>query len=505
MKSIVIFYNDNDSKYKNEKVFGGKSSVEITGDLFKTNKLPTVDGVFTIDGPLTLTELISKMNELCKNNNADFAIFSYNDLPFLDAELTKQIIEYQTEYKSEYTFADGFPYGFAPEAIDNGTLAILCEISKTTQIELGQKTVTRDAIYNLIKTDINSFEVETVLAPNDWRLYRFSFNCGKKDNFMQCKALFEKADNKLSADEKSKIASETAGCLKTVPGFYNIQIAQKTNFNSIYLPYKNDNSKQNGVMNYDDFAKLVDEIAKFSENAVISLSAWGEPLYNGDSLRMIEKVLSYDGLSVFIETDGLLVDETFVQKLKQIVENAKERTNGWQKVMIAVTLDSFTPETYAKIHEGAPSDGFNKAVDAVVKLSTVIPGCVYPQFVRMNQNEDELERFFRFWNEKTNPSGGNLIIQKYDDFAGLLPPCKPADLAPLDRLPCWHCRRDLTILYNGDSPRCRAYVTSSSVGNVFNQPLEKVWENTCDLLNEHITKKYNEKCEKCDEFYTYNF
>ena len=44
MKSIVIFYDDQNSKYKDEKIFNGKSSVELTKELFLNNdfskKLP---------------------------------------------------------------------------------------------------------------------------------------------------------------------------------------------------------------------------------------------------------------------------------------------------------------------------------------------------------------------------------------------------------------------------------------------------------------------------------
>lgn len=220
---------------------------------------------------------------------------------------------------------------------------------------------------------------------------------------------------------------------------------------------------------------------------------------------MIEKVLSYSGLSVFIESDGLLITEEFCEKLKKIVDEAPERSNNWQKVMIAISLDAFSVQTYCKLHEGCSEQDFSKAVNAVTLLQNAIPGMVYPQFVRMDDNESELEGFFRYWNEKTNPSTGNFIIQKYDNFAGLLPERKPADLSPLERMPCWHLRRDLTILSNGDAQICRAHVLSGVIGNVFKDDLENIWHKTDYLLKNHIEKNYKEKCERCDESYTFNF
>ena len=532
MKSIVIFYNDNASKYKDEIIMDNKSSVQLTADLFKNNSFDTVEGIFTVDGELTLVSLLEKMTELCTTQKADFVIFSYNDLPFLNADVIKELIQSHIEYKAEYTFADGYSYGFAPELIDSGTIKILLELAKTTQNQLGNKIIARDSIYNLIKTDINAFEVETVLAPNDWRLYRFAFHCGTKDNFLQTKNLYEKIkqnnSENLTADKICEVAANTSGCLKTVPGFYNIQISQKNNVSSIYLP---DGNCENNEMSYEQFDKLIDEIAEFSENAVVGLGVMGEPLSNPDCIKMIEKIISYKELSVFIETDGILADDEFCQKLEKLVADIKNKENAesldalknqniGQKIMIAVKIDAFTKETYSIIHPQIKSEKtelslencFEKAVEAVGKLNKIIPGCVYPQFVRMNQNESELENFFRYWNEKTSPSDGNLIIQKYNDFAGLLPSCKPADLSPLERYPCWHCRRDMTIFYNGDSPRCVNCINPNKpvpkekiAGNVFKDSLETVWKKTEDLLCEHIEKTYNENCRKCDEYYTFNF
>ncbi|MCR5189366.1 MAG: spiro-SPASM protein [Treponema sp.] len=510
MKGIIIFYKDKLSKYADEKVFSGLSAREISKKWAEKMDLES----YELES-VSLSNMLTEAKALCDSKKADYVVFAYDDLPFLDYELSKKMISSHIEYKAEYTFADGYPYGFSPEIIDGGSLGILAELAKTSQKELGDKAMARDSIYNLIKTDINSFEVEAELADEDWRLYRFAFHCACKDNFLQTKALYNLiSDNgSLSVGEKCQLASKSVDCLKTVPAFYNIQIADFVHSNYIYLPYvkayeeKNKLSplKSKNCMSFDDFSLLVDKIADFSEKAVVSISAWGEPFSNPDCLRMIEKVLSYPGLSVFIESDGKLIDEEICQRLKELVDSAQERNNGWQKVMLAVSIDAFTAKTYCKLHEGCSEEDFSKALKAVSLLQEVIPGMVYPQFVRMNENESELEGFFRFWNEKTNPSGGNFIIQKYDNFAGLLPERKPADLSPLERQACWHLRRDLNILSNGDVQICRAYVLSGIIGNVFKDDLEVIWHKTDDLLKNHIEKKYIDKCERCDEAYTYNF
>ena len=526
MKSIVVFFDDNNPGRQQEAVFDGKSAVELSMVWAKS----VSEAVVTVKAE-TVTDLLEKIKGACEEKGADYVIYSYNDLPFLNKALTEELKETHEKYTAEYTFADGYPYGFSPEIIDKGTIGILYELSKTVQESEGTKPVCRESIFNLIKTDINSFEVETVLAQEDFRLFRFAFHCGKKENFIACQRLYEAVKagstgkNSEIGDigdipvlELSQIAAKNPGILKTVPGFYNIQIADNCRGTCVYCPYSACYKEKNGItpeksdklMKYEDFSALVDKIAEFSGEAVIGLSAWGEPLNHPQILKMIEKVLSYSGLSVFLETDGILVDEKFCNSLSEIVNNAEERKNGWQKVMIAVSIDAFTLETYKKMHGFADADlpqSFNMEylVNVVKQLSQAVPGSVYPQFVRTNHNEEELENFFRYWNEKSNASGGNQIIQKYDDYAGLLTECKPADLSPLERNVCWHLRRDMTILSNGDIPFCKEHVLSGIIGNAFNDNLETIWKKTDSVLLEQMNNQYNGKCRNCDEYYTFNF
>lgn len=511
MKSIVIFYDQINSKYKNEKVFGGKSSVELSKQWAQNLGIQE----FTVSGCNTITQLLEKMNEISLKEKADFVLFSFNDLPFLNDSLTKELINAHVEYKSEYTFADGYPYGFTPEVIDCGALKILLELSKTNYESEGKKLITRNGIYSFLKNDINSFEVETVLAQNDWRLFRFNFDCSNKLNFLSCKALdkiiIDNPKLKENVDELCKVASKDKNVLKTVPAFYNIQIADKCSGKCSYCPYpkeyksvqKINVENSDKLMSFDNFSKLVEEISSFSENAVISLSLWGESFNHPDILKFIEKVLSYKDLSLFIETDGLLINQDFCSKLNKLLSDAEERNSQWPKIMFAISLDAFTSDVYKKIRGTEKS--LEDAIKSVQMLVQSIGPYVYPQFVRMNENENELEKFFRFWKEKSNITQGNFIIQKYDDFANLLNECKPTDLSPVDRNICWHLRRDITILSNGDVTLCKEYVLNNVQGNIFTDGIETVWKKMDKCLEEQIEQKYIDKCGSCDEYYTFNF
>ncbi|MBO4628334.1 MAG: spiro-SPASM protein [Treponema sp.] len=493
MKSIVVLF-DEKNKYEDEKVFGGKSAKELCNSA----ALSLGFDVKTISGCTTITSLLEELDKICRDSGADNLIFSYADCLFLNKELTQELLNTHIDYKAEYTFAEGYPESFAPEILNNGTVSILCELSKTTAKETGAQKVSRHSLMDIIKTDINSFEVETVLAPVDWRLLRLAFDCRKKETFIACQKLYNHGEGVV---DLSEYAAHTAEILKTVPGFYNLQLAQKCQGKCSYCPYPAQLKQKEGtepalaskIMDFDKACALIDQIAEFSGEAVIGLSAWGECFNHPDLIKIIEKILSYQGLSVFIEADGCSIPDDFAQKVAPVVNAAPERTNGWQKFMIAVSMDGFTAQTCTNLR----GSGFNleKSVEAVKKLQEVLPGCVYPQFVRMNANEAELENFFRYWNDKSNATGGNFIIQKYNSFAGLLKNEEPADLSPLDRNVCWHLRRDMTILYNGDVPLCFCRVLDDIKGNVFEQGIGEVWKK----LDE------DNKCGGCDEFYTFNF
>ena len=499
MKSIVVLF-DEKNKYEDEKVFDGKSAVELCASAAASLDLP----VKTIDGLTTIAQLVGELSSICSQTQSDALIFSFADCPFLNKPLVNELLDTHFDYKAEYTFAEGYPEGFAPVVIDKGTLAILDQLCKTTAAQAGEQKITRSALFDLIKTDINSFEIETVLAPVDWRLYRFAFDCRKKETFIACQKLYQLIKNgadAASAAKLSELAAKTDDILKTVPAFYNMQLAQKCRASCSCCPYPAAIQKTSGVtadkatglMDTAKALELINQISEYSGEAVVGLSAWGECFNHPDLMKIIEKILSYPGLSVFIEADGNSIPPEFAQNLKKLADSACERTNGWQKVMIVVSMDGFTEQTCKKLR-GNDFD-LALAVENVKKLEEAVPGCVFPQLVRMNTNEAELERFFRYWKEKSNASNGDFIIQKYNSFAGLLPNEEPADLSPLDRNPCWHVRRDMTILYNGECPLCSCRVLDDIKGNVFEQGIEAVWKNL----------KEDNKCGGCDEYYTFNF
>lgn len=539
MKNLVFLYIDENSAHAFEKVFSEKSCFEkclewaadvsslcgIVVACFEENKNTVETFASSFDKAKikvvsknfwNTAILIEEMLAQVSCFSADDVVYSSADRPFLDRELTNELLESHRKYISEYTFADGYPYGFSPEIINSGTLKILSAFASETHKELGELPVSNECIFNVMKADINSFEIESVIVPKDFRMLRFDFSCSQKRNFVACKKLYTNAlknEIPLTAKSLSELAENCTEVHQTLPAFYNIQISENCLANPFYNPYpeafknkfgffpfekENPNPKD---MTLGKFNFLVAQISSFSEDAVIGLSAWGEPLLNKNFSEFVEIVLRYKNLSVLVETDGILVTEQLASKISEISERAGKRKNGAENVTWIVSIDSFSEDMYNKIFSNG---NFNSAVNSILALNKFFPTSVYPQFTRMNENEDELEKFYRFWHSKDSPSVGKVIIQKYNDFCKLLPSRKPADLSPLERNVCWHLKRDMTILCTGDVPLCRQFLFSS-IGNVFDEGVENIWKKYFDEVKNQLEKKYGEKCKDCDEYYTFNF
>lgn len=472
-----------------------------------------------------VARLLEKMSALAKDSREATIIFADASAAFLDAPLSKALVRLHTEYKAEYIFAEGYPAGFAPEILDSGAASIICALCEKIAGEQGSAAVTKDAIFDVIKSDINSFEIETQIASRDYRLLRMNFLCDGHANFLSAKnlanALVEKnradlleLDSQKVGEENviaiSEIAKECDDVLKTVPAFYNVQVNCSCKVPPPFSPYADFFEKRCGEkiastqlrMPLEKFSLLAKKMKSLSQDAVVSLSLFGEAVLHPEIEFFVREIFQ-NGLTSFLEIDGAaLKDFVESESYKKILDFVPAENR--KKIIFAVSLDSFSDEKFSALHGGA---NLQDAISAIKILSSDFCG-TYAQFTRTTQNEDELENFFRAWSEKSSATGGKIIIQKYDNFCAALPSMKSADLAPVVREPCWHLRRDMEILFDGSVPLCRevcAFEDAEILGNVFESDLEEIWKKKNSVLREHIRKNYGVRCGKCDEYYIFNF
>jgi spiro-SPASM protein len=321
------------------------------------------------------------------------------------------------------------------------------------------------------------------------RLLRVSLTADSRRNHLLLSRL---AKTQRADEEICEVIRREGSLLRTLPAFYNIQIVEGCPQNCGYCPYPGFRSSdlgKHGEMDVGQFAALTDKIAEFSDDAVISVSLWGEAALHSDFSAIAAAVDTHPSLELLVETSGLGWDPTVWHRIR---ENCR-RPPQW-----IVSLDARSPEVYRRLR----GDGYEEAHTAVSELSELYPRGVFVQAVRMKENEEDLEGFYRYWKEQS----AEVIIQKYDRFAGRLPDRAVTDLSPLKRMPCWHLKRDLVILMDGTVTMCREDLDRSSVwGNAHSESLEVIWERGQAEYKAHLNGEYPDLCRDCDEYYTFNY
>lgn len=436
--------------------------------------------------------------------DAEQIVLVFGDSPLVDIPFSKKLMEQHCKHAAEYTFADGYPCGLSPDILARGILPPL------TRLAAGSSgPVTHTVVFDTIKKDINSFDIETDIAPTDVRQLRMALFCDTWQNTLLCRSFPD-----ITAENYAALVAERAGKLRTVPAFYGIQIAGGCPFACSFCPYPEQSRKTCGkevtertdTMSREQFSALADKIAAYSKTAVVSLSLWGEPSQHPDVAGLVADVLKHPGLSVLIETTGIGWTTETLNRIKKTVSESTGRNSPFPPIIWIVSLDAVEPGLYGSLRgigdEHAAGSLFAEAQSCIGNLATRFPDDVWPQFIRMNENEEELEPFYRKWKETLS----RVIVQKHDSFCGLMSDRRVADLSPLKRTPCWHLKRDMSILIDGTVPLCReALLATESFGNACTDDLSSIWNGYHSVYEQHTACVYEGICGACDEYYTYNF
>jgi spiro-SPASM protein len=506
MKNIAIINALGISRYAFEPLADGTTAfvralrfgselpeVEKIVILAEKNDLPLPDSAKNTEivtaGEGTSVELLSLLHRLADGYNHVF--YFYGDCPLLDSALTKGMYEKHLRYFAQYTFADGFPYGLTPEILHNEIIEPLEGLAKKQPAP-----VARDTLFTVLQKDINAFDIETEISRKDMRLLRVVLACDNKRNYTQSSSIIDAG----GMDEPSiiTILDEKPQLLRTFPSYIGVQIVDGCPQACSYCPYPKVNQDlltSRTEMSLEQFNHILSQVSGLAGDAVISFSTWGEPGLHSDIVSLIESCLSTAGLSLIIETSGIGWKPDAFDQIKAVCDTCE---SGNERIDWIVSLDAMDLKLYSALR----GQGYTEAVSASEKLISLFPDHTYIQAVRMKENEEDLETFFRHWKEKA----GNVIIQKYDHFAGHLDQRKVTDLSPLKRFPCWHVKRDITVLLDGTVPMCREDLEKKTVlGNIFTDSLESIWAAGEEQYSKHIAEEYPSLCTECDEYYTYNF
>ncbi|MDR2103820.1 MAG: spiro-SPASM protein [Treponema sp.] len=520
MNALAVLYGGALSSQAYERVFSGKNALSLAlergaafpgvGKLILLAKAAPPPGAVNLSVPAPFEvvsagswnkkELFNTLASL--SAGFDLTYFAWADCPFLDPVLAGALAERHLGYAAEYSYADGWPYGFAPEILAPGVAGILAKIAGDDE-----GPVERDLLFSVIQKDINAFDIETEISPADLRCHRLSLSADSRRNLLLLTRFMEAGLSGASGVEG--LIAEKPGLLRTLPRFYPIQVTDSCPQSCTLCPYPQMGGTLRAGKNFLDparFGDLLDRIAAFSGDAVIDLSLWGELSLHPEKMKLIEGVLSRPALSLVVETSGLAWSSEELEEAAALAASLRQGLPPGNPPPLSwiVSLDAHDPGRYREIR-GA---GYAEALETAKKLFALFPRDAYVQAVRVKGFEEDIEAFYRFWKE----TGINVIIQKYDSFCGFLPELRASDLSPVIRRPCWHLLRDMPILLDGTVPVCREDIAvlkgrgaKPVLGNIFSESPETIWERGADCYLEQCVRVYSGICAECDEYYTYNF
>ena len=411
--------------------------------------------------------------------------YMFADCPFLDTPITSALYSRHEKYLAQYSFADGYPYGLVPEIVATEIIPKLRSLAAECS-----GAIDRETLFTVMQEDINAFDIETDLSAKDQRMLRVSLTADTLRNF----AILERiiASGGVDAETVTAILDEKPEILRSVPAYVSVQITDGCPQKCSYCPYPlvgGDILNQNNEMPLDRFSRIVTEVKRFCDDAVINISAWGEPALHSEIEGIVDAALSVPGITMVIETSGIGWRPGVIEALN---------TRWGKGITWILSLDAVEPELYQTLR----GNGYSEAMRTAEALLDDKVENAYIQAVRMKESEEALEGFYRFWKEKTD----HVIIQKYSAHGGSLPERKVTDLSPLTRFPCWHIKRDLVVLLDGVVPVCREDIRASHVlGNIFDDSIDEIWSRGNVWYEQHISKDYPELCRSCDEYYTYNY
>ena len=248
--------------------------------------------------------------------------------------------------------------------------------------------------------------------------------------------------------------------------------------------------RKKGIMAWNLFTKIVDEIAETDKSVRVWMVFFGEALLLKKKRPTIFDMIAYaksKGLTdVVLNSNANLLDQSAA---KGLITSALDA--------VYVGIDAFTPHTYSKLRVGG---NYEKTVQNVIGLIEMKKRMhaekpdVFVQFVEMDINKDEKEPFIAFWTEK----GVTVKIRPKVSWAGMIN-APNLILRNDDRWPCYWAMQTMSITDRGEVVMCAVDLDASFVaGDCNRQSLKEIWKGGLrELRHLHSRKRFEELPQLC--------
>jgi radical SAM protein with 4Fe4S-binding SPASM domain len=254
--------------------------------------------------------------------------------------------------------------------------------------------------------------------------------------------------------------------------------------------------REKGIMSWEIFTKVIDEIAETNINTRVWMIFFGEALLLKNKKPSIFDMIGYaksKGLKdIVLNSNANLLD---AKTGRRLIESGLDA--------IYIGIDAFTPETYSKIRVGGD---YKKVVENtlnLLRLKNTLKSSkpdIFVQFVEMDINKKEKDDFMCFWKK----NGAKVKIRPKVSWSGSIE-APNLVLDNEDRWPCHWAMQTMSITSFGKVVTCAVDLDARFIaGDITKSSIREIWNNDLKILRElHVSRRFDklpENCRNCKDW-----
>ncbi|MDB6093182.1 MAG: radical protein [Verrucomicrobia bacterium] len=285
------------------------------------------------------------------------------------------------------------------------------------------------------------------------------------------------------------------------PSQLNVDVSEICNLACIHCPhpeFKKSEHYAARLLGPDLNKKVIDEVAVDGRGICeyIRYTSEGEPLLHKLVFEMLTYAKKNSGTSVTLTTNGVLLDDKRCERLL---------ATGID--LVDISLDAYTPETYAKIRVKGDLTVTRKNVQSLIALArrTGSSTKIVVSYIEQPQNKHETDQFEKFWHAE---GAHQVVVRRMHSAAGAvgdLAEVLRGQLGDAKRYPCLYPWERLCINPRGELQYCpQDWVHGSALFDLRNITIKAAWQSESyrALREAHLKNDFSRHkfCGQCPDW-----
>jgi pyruvate-formate lyase-activating enzyme len=247
-----------------------------------------------------------------------------------------------------------------------------------------------------------------------------------------------------------------------------------------------------GVMPFELYRKMVDEVAELAPDTEVWFSFCGEPLL--EPMRLIEYIRYGKSIglqSVNVNTNGQLLTPDIAGPL---LDSGVD--------LIVFGLDGFSSEVYEQVRINGERDVVYANVEYLLqeRARREHGADIHVQFIEMDENEHELVQFAEYWHAR----GATVKVRNKLSWGGKFE--TPVHIPDAERIACPWALTMMHVFWDGRVPRCPGDTEGEdNEANAWFGTLRDMWADLGGYRDMHLQKRFAElpdRCHTCKDWMT---